>query len=380
MYRTIATTIAALTAAGAFATASAPSAHALAEVSSGPEGLRIVDVTNLEDNWSLTLVQEDAETRYRFSSGGGFDGIRVGGGCAAAETRGDTVTAVTCVRLTPAVTVGLSGGNDDFAVPADFPDPLTASGGLGRDSITGGAANDTLTGGSDHDRLRGGGGDDVLTDGAGDDTLLGEAGDDTLRDGSGFNVLDGGEGADSLSTDGSVLGFSTLIGGPGSDVITGSQNNERIDARDGEPDTIVACGDHRRRGGDRDLAIIDLVDAEPPADCEAIDRSNRKEGPNVRVRTGRLAVTPTGVARVRLACPKANACAGTLTLRSSAAGPALARTSFRLRAGAARTVTLRLTRAERRQVLRAGRARLVAIERGRFGRKTTLRVVAATGR
>lgn len=380
MHRTIATTIAALTAAGAFASAAAPSAHALAEVSSGPAGLRVVDVTNLEDNWSLDLVQEGGETRYRFSSGGGFDGIRVGGGCAAAETRGDTVTAVTCVRLAPAVDVGMSGGNDFLAIPEDFPDPLTISGGLGRDAIQGGAASDVLSGASDDDLIRGRGGDDQIAGDGGDDELFGDAGNDALTDGFGLDRLDGGAGDDVLAIERGTLGFGHLIGGPGRDTFTGGDANDRIDARDGEPDTIVACGDSRRRTADRDLAIVDLVDAEPPADCESIDRSNRREGPNVRVHAGAVPVTATGIASVRLTCPATGACAGTLTIRPAAGGAAVARAPFAMRAGTTRTVTLRLSQAERRRVLRAGQARLVAVERGRFGRKTTQRIVAAAGR
>ncbi len=380
MHRTITTAIAALATAGAFA-AAAPSAHALAEVSSGPDGLRIVDVTNLEDNWSLGLVQEGGETKYRFSSGGGFDGIRLAGGCVATETRGDTVTAATCVRINPVVTVGMSGGNDFLEVPEDFPDPMTISGGLGRDAIQGGAANDVLSGGQEDDLIRGRAGDDTITGDGNDDQLFGDAGNDTLTDSFGINTLDGGEGDDVLTIQPNAIGFGTLIGGPGRDTFTGGDENNRIEARDGEADVIVSCGEpSRRRTVDRDLAVIDLVDAEPPADCESVDRSNRKEGRNVRIDTGGVFVKRSGRVGVRLICPKAGTCQGTLTLRAARGGRALASKAFRVRKGTSATTVLVLSRAERAQVLRGGQLHVTAVERGRFGKKTSQRVVAATAR
>lgn len=376
MHRTITTALAALATAGAFA-AAAPSAHALAEVSSGPDGLRIVDVTNLEDNWSLALVQEGAETKYRFSSGGGFDGIRLTGGCVASETRGDTVTAATCVRINPVVRVGMSGGSDFLSVPEDFPDPLTINGGLGRDAIQGGAADDVLSGDTEDDLIRGRAGNDTITGGSGDDELFGDAGNDTLTDSFGVNTLDGGEGDDTLTIQPNAIGFGTLIGGAGHDTFTGGDENNRIEARDGEADTIVSCGEpSRRRASDRDTAVIDLVDAEPPADCEAIDRSNRKEGKNLRIDTGAF-VRRDGRVGLHLICPKAADCAGTVTVRASRGGKVMARASFSLRKGESTRVTVRLSAAQRRQILRGGQLHVTAVERGRFGQKTSQRVVRA---
>lgn len=375
MHRTITTALAALATAGAFA-AAAPSAHALAEVSSGPDGLRIVDVTNLEDNWSLDLVQDGGETKYRFSSGGGFDGIRLAGGCVASATRGDTVTEATCVRVNPVVNVGMSGGSDVLAVPEDFPDPMTINGGLGRDAIQGGAADDVLSGGTEDDLIRGRAGNDTVTGGSGDDELFGDAGNDTLTDSFGVNTLDGGEGDDVLTIEPNAIGFGTLIGGPGRDTFTGGDESNRIDARDGEPDTIVSCGEPGGRRSDRDTAIIDLVDAEPPADCEAIDRSNRKEGRNVRIDTGAF-VRKDGRVGLHLICPKAADCAGGVTVRASRSGKVMARASFTVRKGESARVAVRLSAAERKQILRGGQLHVTAVERGRFGKKTSQRVVRA---
>ncbi|UUY05589.1 hypothetical protein LRS13_08740 [Svornostia abyssi] len=375
MHRTITTALAALATAGAFA-AAAPSAHALAEVSSGPDGLRIVDVTNLEDNWSLALVEEAGATKYRFSSGGGFDGIRLTGGCVASETRGDTVTAATCVRINPVVRVGMSGGNDFLAVPEDFPDPLTINGGLGRDAIQGGADDDVLSGDTEDDLIRGRAGNDAITGGSGDDELFGDAGNDTLTDSFGVNTLDGGEGDDVLTIERNAIGFGTLIGGPGRDTFTGGDESNRIDARDGEPDTIVSCGEPGGRRSDRDTAIIDLVDAEPPADCEAIDRSNRREGKNVRIDTGAF-VRQDGRVGLHLICPKTADCAGTVTVRASRGGKVMGRASFSVRKGESARVSVRLSAAGRRQILRGGQLHVTAVERGRFGKKTSQRVVRA---
>ena len=99
---------------------------------------------------------------------------------------------------------------------------------------TGTAKANTLLGTSFADLLRGLGGNDTLNGKAGADKLYGGAGNDTITGGPGRDLLDGGPGAD------------------------------RINARDGQKDTV-------RCGTGRDTVGADRLDAIAP-DCEIVKR------------------------------------------------------------------------------------------------------------
>jgi len=118
---------------------------------------------------------------------------------------------------------GQEGGDEVYG--GDGNDTL--NGGDGNDTLFGDAGDDLLSGDWGDDQLRGGDGNDTLYGGSGSDHLYGEAGDDHLY---GDGVLEGGSGADFLEGSGLLiggdgndtlkgLGFDTLQGGAGNDVI-----------------------------------------------------------------------------------------------------------------------------------------------------------------
>jgi Ca2+-binding RTX toxin-like protein len=131
------------------------------------------------------------------------------------------------------------------------------------EKVSGGQGDDTLendsvfVGGGVIDvavTFTGNGGDDTLIGGPDDDTLLGNAGADELSGRAGADLLSGLDDGDELE------------GGPGADQLFGGAGNDTLDARDGEIDARIACGD-----GVRDTANIDLRDP-APTDCEVVNR------------------------------------------------------------------------------------------------------------
>lgn len=304
-----------LTALAAIGLSAAP-AHATFEVSSDANGLRAVDVNNREDRVSLSVVDAGGELRFRFAASA-FDGIRLRGGCTAVEFRSNDIpTVVECVRLAPQATVSLGGGNDVLGVGEGFADRLDVSGGIGRDHIRAGAGDDTISGGSDND---------------------------------------------------------TLDGGPGADAIDGGGGFDEIRARDGVTDQ-VDCGG----GVVPDEAVVDLVDPLELPGCDLIDRSNRLEGPNVKVASKRAKLRADRTVRIRMRCPAAT-CAGSATLRLASGGARRPRASaFRIAGGRSKTIALRLARGEAAKVRSGRRAILTAVERGAHGDKTTVRPIRVT--
>ena len=195
------------------------------------------------------------------------------------------------------------GAGNDTIVGDDAPNDLRGGGGhdsvMGRggfDSLSGEAGDDDLSGGGDRDNLYGSDGDDTMDGGDGDDnihgdadddTLLGGAGNDYLSAGGGVNSLDGGLGADALiawggpsdtvtyisrtapvtvtvsdttgalppADDGeagegdNVIGAETVIGGSGSDSLTGTDRPSRLFGRAGNDMLDGAGGNDHLDGG-----------------------------------------------------------------------------------------------------------------------------------
>ena len=110
-----------------------------------------------------------------------------------------TITGLVGTGLKAVVFNGPSG--NDAVNGAGTGVRITASGGLGDDTLTGGSAKDVLNGDGGNDRLFGGKGADTLNGGMGDDHLFGNQGAD---------ILTGGGGAD-------IFGF---VGSTAADVIT----------------------------------------------------------------------------------------------------------------------------------------------------------------
>jgi Ca2+-binding RTX toxin-like protein len=231
--------------------------------------------------------------------------------------------------------------------------------------------------------------------GEGDDTgraetLIGGQGADTLEIRSGpvltigpgsstsppapiVQTMRGNGGPDTLTALGDPA-TTSMDGGTGRDIIRGGSGADTIFSRDGERDKI-GCG------AGTDVLTSDLKDLPVPADCESVNKSDRREGPNVAVLTRIARVDEAGLLSVRLACPRTlrTSCAGTLVARLERKGARFgARARYSLRPGrsAVVEVALRLgqvTRARRPDA----RVRVRSTEAGIHGTKTTQRVLEA---
>jgi hypothetical protein len=221
--------------------------------------------------------------------------------------------------------------------------------------------------------------------GEGDDldnveTLIGGSGNDTLEISNSFLArlaprgtftLRGNRGADTLRAVNQIRTF--MDGGVGSDTVSGGSAADSIFSREGEVDTIT-CG----RG--IDTLKPDLRDPISPT-CENLDQSDRREGPNVGIRTRSVAVDADGVLAVRLACPRSvrSGCRGALSARLDRRGTRFGgRERYSLRPGRRATVEVSLPAGQVARARRRGaRVRVRSVERGRHGPKTTQRSLPA---
>lgn len=99
-------------------------------------------------------------------------------------------------------------------------------------SLFGGAGNDTLVAGSGSENpawLEGGPGNDVLQGSDGDDSLFGDAGNDTLDGGVGHDSLFGDSIFTADSEDFRRIGNDLLLGGDGEDQLVGDAGNDTLD-------------------------------------------------------------------------------------------------------------------------------------------------------
>jgi hypothetical protein len=188
-------------------------------------------------------------------------------------------------------------------------------------------------------------------------TLRGNGGDDTLR---------------ALNRP-----RTSMDGGKGRDFVTGGGGEDTIFSRDGERDKI-ACG------AALDTLTSDLKDEPVPVDCEFVNKSNRREGPNVNVLTRIARVDEAGVLTVRLACPRAvrGGCRGTLVARLDRPATRFgAPEHYSLRRGRSTLVEVTLSSGQIRGARRPGaRVRMRSVEAGVHGPKTTERSLAARRR
>ena len=324
---------------------------------------------------------------------------------------------------------GYSG--DQFLFGEDGNDRL--GGGDGFDLVDGGAGDDQLSGDSggtdtllgkdgndvllanqftaSTDRFDGGAGTDVGdysartaavslkvtvgTTGSNDDGAAGESDGlesvETVIGGSAADVLEfrsvtrssplgtrtimGNAGADTLRAIGAVR--TAMDGGLGQDTVSGGLGVDSIFAREGEKDTITC-------GGSVDTLKPDLRDTPVAADCENIDQSDRREGPNVAFRTRLARVSEDGAVSVRLACPRSVriGCRGALSARLDRRGTRFgAGERYSLRPGRSATVEVGLPSGQVAAARRRGaRVRVRSVERGVHGPKTTQRSLAARRR
>ena len=294
---------------------------------------------------------------------------------------------VTCFRRVAGVSVSLRGGNDNLDVFHGEGDTFTIDMGAGDDDVntdglelnqgefpasntngrwtaTLGTGNDTYNGSAGPDFVQGGDGNDTIDPGPGADGVSAGAGNDLVdagpETGRDADAYDGGSGFDTLSyqqrtsgifaaaigstggasgeNDGiagferinggagndSILGFSSN-GGPGNDVLTGSNGDDTIiggtgadtlrgfggddliNANDGVADTRIDCSTGV------DTVFLDLKDPVPTDSeaCELIDRRKVDEEPGTQILT-KSARLRDGHIGVRLHCPRKARCSGTL--------------------------------------------------------------------
>ena len=98
---------------------------------------------------------------------------------------------------------------------------VSVNGEAGDDTLTGGPLRDSLDGGDGNDLIRGGDGNDNISGGPGDDILYGGYGNDNISGNNGDDTIYGSNGDDEISGN---LGSDTLYGGPGNDNISSNQN------------------------------------------------------------------------------------------------------------------------------------------------------------
>ncbi len=217
--------------------------------------------------------------------------------------------------------------------------------------------------------------------GEGDDldsveTLIGGAGGDTLEAkntfgsvrGAATHTLTGNAGPDTLRVVRDVP--SSLDGGAGEDTVIGGSAVDVVFSREGEHDTITC-------GAALDTLRPDLRDVPVSTDCENLDQSDRREGPNVALRTRLARVDGDGALSVRLACPSSVriGCGGALSARLDRRGARFgAGERYSLRPGRSATVAVDLPGVQVAAARRRGaRVRVRSVERGVHGPKTTQR-------
>jgi Ca2+-binding RTX toxin-like protein len=152
---------------------------------------------------------------------------------------------------------------DDYIVGSTEADSL--DGLAGNDTIFGQQGDDVITGSAGNDHLYGGIGNDTLSGGDGDDVISGDEGLDQLDGGNGVDTVDYSFSRDSWSIDlaagtaliigvaeagtETITGFEAVVGGLGSDHLSGSDDANTIQG--GAGDDVLAG-----RGGD-DIFLVD---------------------------------------------------------------------------------------------------------------------------
>ena len=188
-------------------------------------------------------------------------------------------------------------GNDVVdAGPETGRDPDAYDGGSGIDTLsyhqrtTGifAAAIGSTGGASGNDDIAG---FERINGGAGNDSILGFS----SNGGPGNDVLTGSNGDD------------TIVGGTGADTLRGFGGDDLINANDGVADTRIDCS------AGIDTVFLDLKDPVPndAENCELIDRRKVDEEPGTEILTSSARLRD-GHIGVRLHCPRKARCAGTL--------------------------------------------------------------------
>jgi Ca2+-binding RTX toxin-like protein len=230
-------------------------------VGANPDGDVLADVQSVTGGTGADVLRGDAAANVL--DGGAGDDTLVGRGGADTLTGGEGANTASYEERATAVTVNLATGTNTDG------DVLS---GISR--LVGGAGDDALTGSSGADVLEGAGGADDLRADAGSDVLLGGEGDDRLEPGDGNDgAVDGGAGTDRIAyDDGRSTGVTVnladagpdggagdgnevavnvegVIGGPGDDVLTGSDAAGSLSGGGGDDVLRGGSGAHAFAGG-----------------------------------------------------------------------------------------------------------------------------------
>ena len=190
---------------------------------------------------------------------------------------------------------------------------LPLNGTAGNDLLTGTAGPEAINGLAGNDTLNGGAGDDMLSGGAGNDVLSGGDGIDTANyTGTAISVkvslgttsgqVTGGAGTDTLTS------IENLVGGDGSDSLTGSAAANRIEGGLGNDTITGGLGADTLIGGDgNDTYFVDnLADVATELASQGIDTVNstvtQSLGDNIEnvTLTGSLIANATGNASANI--------------------------------------------------------------------------------
>lgn len=198
-------------------------------------------------------------TRVICSSSRGWAGIRIAVGWG-----NDTVVNRTNVRLTADGGTGddkLTGGSAvDGLLGGLGNDYLNGLG--GNDGLSGNAGNDRLYGAEGNDSLNGHAGNDKLYGGAGNDGLSGDAGTDHLSGDSGNDVLDPGAGSDrSYGGAGVDRVVARQFTGPDTDYLSGGTGEDTItyaSRTTGVSITLDGVAGNDGAAGERDTLAADF--------------------------------------------------------------------------------------------------------------------------
>lgn len=241
------------------------------------------------DGSRITVTESGKTSRNRAIT------LTTDGTCSAVGSAGSCPAAGVS-----SITVDSGGANDSITQSTSLPSKLI--GGAGNDSLTGGAGDDTFPNGAGADTVAGGGGfdavdygaatasvsvsldggpgdgasgendniaqdveavtggpgDDVLTGNDGDNRLVGGAGNDTLTAAGGNDSLDGGAGNDNEQAG---AGDDVLAGGAATDNLVGGDGNDLADYSDAVGGVTVDLDGQADDGpvGENDNADVESI-------------------------------------------------------------------------------------------------------------------------
>jgi Ca2+-binding RTX toxin-like protein len=164
---------------------------------------------------------------------------------------------------------------------------------LNNEDVRGTEGEDTLIGSTSNEAIAGLAGNDTLSGKSGLDTLLGGEGDDRIESNGGKALLLGDEGNDVLSALSDIdlaNDDSTLLGGQGEDVLTGSIKDDLLfggseaddlDGQNGQDNLNGGIGSDTLNGGKGDDLVVGDLDDDLVVGGDGNDLVNGGEGNDI---------------------------------------------------------------------------------------------------